>query len=228
MGGIPAPPVSTSTDGARLSDMPHTPTMTTRATRSASGASGRTVRSLVAALLVALASFTGIGLLAAPAQAACTCTEKTSFAKQLAGAQTVLVGTVERQTVGVGDEATLEVLASRVYKGTVTDARMTVKAKGGSCAYWSGASDQRLLLVVTDGRADACGGSRVASADVLERVQSRLGVGQRVAPPAPEHAVRTKVETDEPREFARLAAPGAAAALLGLLGLAVVRRVQHH
>ncbi len=209
--------------------MQHTTMTTSRANRSVSGAPARTLRALAAAVLVAIASLGGLAVLAAPAQAACTCTsESTSFAKQLTSAQTVVVATVEKQTVAAGDEATLDVVASRVYKGSVTDARMTVKARGGSCGYWSGSSDQRLLLVVTDGRADGCDGSRVASADVLERVQARLGVGERVAPPTPADAVRTRLATDEPREFARLAAPGAAAALLGLLGLAVVRRVQNH
>lgn len=173
---------------------------------------------------------TGLAFAAAPAHA-CSCTADTTFRKQLEGADQVVVATVEResraeqQTAGQVD-VKLDVVANRVYKGTVTEARMSVVAAGGDCGYWNGSDDQKLLLVIKDGRADMCGGSRVATTSTVERVQSRLGSGTRLATPPPAEAVLTPQETRGPRDFARLAAPGAAAALLGLLGLGVVSRVQ--
>lgn len=189
----------------------------------------RALRQLLAALLVALASVVGLSLAAAPAHA-CSCVSDMTLREQLTQADAVVVATVEKQSQAEdsSSDVTLDMVASRVYKGTVPQARMQVTAASGSCSYWSGAQDQKLLLIVKDGRADLCGGSRVATEQVLERVQGRLGSGQRIAPPPPAEAVRTPMETREPREFARLAAPGAAAALLGLLGLAVVSRVQNH
>ncbi|MFC6154948.1 hypothetical protein [Nocardioides yefusunii] len=122
----------------------------------------------------------------------------------------------------------LEVVASRLYKGTVTDPRLSVVARAGKEAYWSGASDQKLLLLIdADGRADRCNGSRVADAATMEKVQTKLGVGERLAVPLDE-VERTQLATKAPQDFARLAAPGAAVVLLALLGLAVVSRVQKH
>lgn len=197
-------------------------------TSRASRGPARPLRQLVAALLVALTSLVGLSFAAAPAHA-CSCASDMTLREQLDSADAVVVAAVEKQTQAeAGTDVTLDVVVSRSYKGVVPEARMKVTAIGGSCGYWSGAADQKLLLIVKNGRVDLCGGSRVADQAILDRVQGRLGSGQRIAPPPPAEAVRTQLETDEPREFARLAAPGAAAALLGLLGLAVVSRVQKH
>lgn len=200
---------------------------------------GRTLRPVLAALLVGLTSLLGVALAASPAHA-CSCASA-PFKKQLAAAELVVVATVEvpdegepsadvtREPAPTPTEGTGEaraVIVSRVYKGTVSNARMSVSGVDGPCGVWSGAPDQKLLLLITQGGTSACSGSRVADTAALEAVQAKLGVGKRVAPPAPAEVVRTPVEVDRPRDFARLAAPGAAAVLLGVLGLAVVSRVQ--
>ena len=121
---------------------------------------------------------------------------------------------------------TLQVVATRVFKGELESSRTRVTSfGGGSCSWYDPAVDERLLFVVRDGQASLCSGSQPVSANVMATVRKQLGSGQKMPPPPPAEAVRTKVEDSPPREFTRLAAPGAAMALLGLLGLAVVRGV---
>lgn len=130
---------------------------------------------------------------------------------------------------GVGSAPTaetLQVVATRVFKGDLEGPRTRVTSfGGGSCAWYDPAVDQRLLFVVRDGQASLCSGSRPASGTVMATVHQQLGSGEKMPSPPPAEAVRTKVEETPPREFTRLAAPGAAMVLLGLLGLAVVRGV---
>ena len=73
--------------------------------------------------------------------------------------------------------------------------------------------------------ADACGGTGVANPTKVDKVEKLLGAGTAVEPPPPPTAQLTKVEDAAPAGFARAAAPGAAAVLVGLLGLLVVRRL---
>lgn len=201
--------------------------------------SSRTSRSRAAVAALVLSATGGVGLLGTPAQAtpvkptptkpAASSCAPTVLAPALKAATTVVVATVTQQApVGATGDVALDVVASRLYKGTVADPRMGVVAKGGSETYWSGAPDQKLLLVIdAEGRADLCDGSRVADAATIEKVQARLGVGQRLEVPLDE-VVRTPLETSQPQDFARLAAPGGAVVLLALLALAVVNRVQKH
>ena len=73
--------------------------------------------------------------------------------------------------------------------------------------------------------ADACGGTSVANPTKVDKVEDLLGTGTAVEPPPPPTAQRTLMEDAAPVGFARAAAPGAAAVLVGLLGLLVVRRL---
>lgn len=130
--------------------------------------------------------------------------------------------------VGTGpDEETLQVVATRLFKGELETSRTrVVSVGGGSCAWYDPAVDTRLLFVVQGGRTSLCSGSQPVSDGVMAKVHKVLGSGRKMPAPPLAEAVRTKVEEAPPQGFNRLAAPGAAVALLGLLGLVVVRGVR--
>lgn len=189
---------------------------------------------LLGAFVLGVLSMVGM-----PASASAAPTEECScqpgnFNQLLKQADTVMVATVEHvrpietEVEGAPAEAeeAMRVVARRVFKGELEQARVEVTSNNsGSCGWYDAESDERLLLMVRDGHVDLCTGSRPAGTQAVHRVQRQLGVGERMAAPPPREATRTKVETEEPLDFARLAAPGGAMVLLGLLGLAVVSRL---
>jgi hypothetical protein len=73
--------------------------------------------------------------------------------------------------------------------------------------------------------ASSCEGSGPANADRVTQLETLLGAGTAIEEPAPPTATRTRVEESAPGTFARLAAPGGALVLFGLLGLLVVGRL---
>lgn len=185
----------------------------------------RALRPLVALLLVVVAGLAGALLGAAPAHA-CTCATS-DLAKLTKSADLVYVGVVQStSTTDDGDEQ-FQVLAQRLFKGELDSARVTVtNPVTGSCALGPAErGDRWLFLTGPDHTTTLCDGTRPLRQRDLAKVQRLLGVGERLPAPDPQKAVFTRVEADPPQEFTRMAAPGAAAALLGLLGLVVVGRL---
>ncbi len=186
----------------------------------------RAVR-LAAALLLAC-----LGLVlpvSAPASAAdCTC-KQAGLEKQVARADLVFIGTVGK-VEAQGNGFLYEITASRAYQGT-PERETQVASAGGRDACGLGelgvGSSYLFLATGTEApyAADSCGGTGPANPTKVDKVEKLLGAGTAVEPPPPPTAQRTLVEDAEPAGFARAAAPGAAAVLIGLLGLLVVRRL---
>jgi hypothetical protein len=126
---------------------------------------------------------------------------------------------------------TYDVEVERVYKGNVstetvqvTSSRTSKECKrlgldpGGQYVFFVDNDDSALA-------ADTCSGTDRASARLVTRVERMLGEGRPPVPARPEQAVFHRVADAEPPTLTRLAAPGIALILVGLLGLVVVRRV---
>lgn len=186
----------------------------------------RAVR-VVAALLLAC---TGLVLsVSAPASAACTC-KQGQLSQQVTRADVVFIGTIDAVGTTAGGGHTYTITASRTYQGTPERSTL-VESAGGASACGLGALQvgQTYLWLATGTaspyQADSCGGTTVANPTKVQKVEALLGQGTAVEPPPPPEAVLTRVEDSPPMRLARMAAPGAAAVLVGLLGLGVVRRL---
>lgn len=185
----------------------------------------RAVRVAAAMLLACLGLVLTTGT---PASAACTC-KQGELSQQVNRADAIFRGTID--AVGAeGDTFTYDITASRAYKGTPERSTQVVSV-GGRKACGLGELDTGTGYVffatgtAAPYDADICGGTSVANPTRIGKVEKLLGPGTSVEPPPPPEAVLTRVEESAPAGFARSAAPGAAAALFGLLGLVVVRRL---
>ncbi len=152
------------------------------------------------------------------------------FTAQVAGQQTDAVGTgadtrqIRRYT------ATVE----RVYQGTVASKEVDVVTPLSTRDHGLGRlPTNKTWLFFVNGEAaafsgNACQGSERATSALLRRVERVLGSGESVVVPEPERPPLEwqELETTAPRPLGRLVAPGAAAGLVGLLGLAAVGRAR--
>lgn len=188
-----------------------------------------------AARLAAALLFACLGLVATvatPATAAdCTCRQGT-LERQVARADAIFIGTVQN-VEKAGNDFTYDVEATRAYKGTPERETQVFSAGGrDSCGLGELAVGTDYIFLATGAdapyEADSCGGTAEwtqGKVDKLEKVAELSAGYTAIEPPPPPKAVRTKVEDTPPAGFARTAAPGAAAAIIGLLGLVVVRRL---
>ncbi|MFC6695883.1 DUF4131 domain-containing protein [Nocardioides daphniae] len=185
-------------------------------------------RAVLTLLLTALLAGGGILATATPAQA-CTC-QTSDLRKLTKQADVVYTGVVQSSSTTDEGQRQFQVVAQRLFKGDLASARVTVTdAIGAGCGIGEPEEGERWLFLTTTANATGlCSGTRPLKQRDLVKVQRSLGVGERLPAPDPAKAVRTKVEGAAPVDFARLAAPGAAAILLGLLGLAVVGRLNRH
>lgn len=189
-------------------------------------------RRLLAALV--LAGF-GVVLGQLPAHA-CSCVS-TSTQAQTKDAHDVFTGTItavqsERNPNGQrGATMTYDVEVERVYKGDVATSAVQVTSdrSSTSCGLGQLAADKRYVFFAqadgSDLSADSCGGTARASDQLVTKVERMLGAGRNPVPPEPAKAVFTRVADAEPATLTRMAAPGVALVLAGLLGLIVVRRL---
>jgi hypothetical protein len=158
----------------------------------------------------------------------CTC-KQAGLEKQVARADLIFIGTVDR-VEAQGNGFLYDITASRAYQGTPERETQVLSAGGrDACGLGElGVGTGYLFFATGTGTpyaADACGGTGVANPSKVDKVETLLGAGTAVEPPPPPTAQRTLVEDAAPAGFARAAAPGAAAVLIGLLGLLVVRRL---
>ena len=189
------------------------------------------VRRLLIALVLACS---GVVLAQMPAHA-CKCADS-SVQRDANRADVVFSGVVVDRTQGtLGErdrEATVyEIEADTLYKGDLLRPQVEVSSRINSCGLQNLTTDRRyVFFVVEEGpdlTADTCGGTARATGKLETKVVSLLGEGDDLRPkPDPEPVVVefTRVQDAEPETLTRLAAPGAALVLLGLLGLFVVRR----
>lgn len=196
---------------------------------------GRVIGMIRAVRLAAALLFACLGLVATTAASAaaadCTCRQPT-LERQVARADVIFIGTVEN-VEKAGTDWTYDVEATRAYKGEPERSTQVFSAGGaGRCGLGELAvgTDYVFLATGSDApyEADSCGGTAEwtqGRVDKLEKVPELAAGYTAIEPPAPPEAVRTLVEDEPPAGFARAAAPGAAAAIIGLLGLIVVRRL---
>lgn len=186
----------------------------------------RLVRLSAAVLATALLSLAGVVLVGAPAFA-CSCTA-VSFGTQVDQADAVFLADVAAVSQTDGSQLTMAVQVERVFKGELDspDVEVSTAAQPSACGLGEVPAGTKYLFLTTGGVTSICHGSKPADNQVMQRVERLLGPGTPPPAPAPATAERTRVEDSPPQDLARLAAPGAALVLLGLLGLLVVRRVE--
>lgn len=174
---------------------------------------------LVVALLLGCG---GLLLPAAPALAACPPGNATLEA-QTKRADEVFTGRVaDRRPDARAVVYTIAV--DRVYKGEVDTADVTVSTERSVAACGLPRlepGESYVFFTSTDGQdrtTDQRSGTSRASGGKVARVEELLGAGRPPTPPEPVEATFTLV-ADEPPTLERVAAPGAALVILGVLGL---------
>ena len=181
------------------------------------------IRRLLPALLLACAGL----VLLPPAAQACTC-QVPSVAQASRQADVVFTGVMIGQRRD-REEADLAFAVDRIYSGEVRSDTVDVASPTDSCGLKL-VEDQSYLVFAVDGRnglvSEECDGTVRASDRAVRAVEKALGPGERYQAPVPEppEPTYTRVLESEPPDLARVAAPGAAMALVGLLGWFVVRR----
>jgi len=179
----------------------------------------------------------GVVLAQLPSHAVCRCVQS-DVSSDIKGADAVFSGVlVDSSGTAPGSKsafATYEVEADTLYKGNVRTSTVEVRSRNNDCSLGDLEADKRYVFFVTeqgtDLRADQCGGTAASNGKLVRQVEQVLGdgspLGRSNQPDEPVTVEFTKVSDAEPDSLTRVAAPGAALVLVGLLGLLVVRRVR--
>lgn len=181
-------------------------------------------RRLVVALLLALPT---VVLTQMPAHA-CRCVNA-SVERDAARADLVFSGVMVDST-STRKQTTYDVRADTVYQGILTNPDVKVVTDASSCGLGDLESDEPYVFFVSEDGGDLvtdqCSGTSRATDKLTGKIEKLLGPGKPLDKPEPtqQPAELTLVEGAEPETFTRLAAPGGALVLIGLLGLFVVRR----
>ena len=181
------------------------------------------IRRLLAVALLVVATLVA---LAAPSSAACT-KPVLPFGQRAGHADDVFSATVDTRTRS-GDLVAYKVSVATVYQGSVSTKHVTVTTarRAADCGQTRLATGKDYLFFARErsGRltVDSGAPSVAATAAHIARIEKQLGSGRpAVAPePAPQHATFTTV-AGRPMALRRVAAPGGALVIIGLLGLLV-------
>jgi hypothetical protein len=173
------------------------------------------MRRLLVTLLLALSS---VVLTQLPAHA-CTCVKKDTVHKQVKRADVVFAGRFTNGTF----------VADTLWKGDLVTNDVRVVPGAKSCALDLKADRRYVVFAQTKKGSlvtDRCSGTARASKALVKDVTRVLGEGEVLDPASGEQTPPTYTSTGlgPPPTVTRLAAPGVAAILLGLLGLFLVRR----
>jgi hypothetical protein len=181
-------------------------------------------------LVVLLLAMSGLVMTQTATHAACSCVSR-QLPKQVQAAEAIFTGVVMSSAKSEdGSAMTYKVKVGESLKDEVdSPAQVRTSTRRNGCPVDEMLVDRRYLVMGTvQGNAievDSCGGTALLTPDLLLDVQKQLGdsgsIGQ---PQAPTKATITRVDDSEPPSFARLAAPGGALAIIGLLGLVLLGR----